>query len=329
MLSDLVGVPDLFRRVGPVLRSSLPFREAEPSVAQLKPWVRRVVAGWVFLLVPVLAINLGYFLLAAPRIFATGWDSAGRLIGVMTSSPAAEVAWAGVQLVLLLPAVGVTYTFLRIARRGTRGAWGWSAGSAPRRAAVVGGALGLATLLAVLWYPDGRMTPYRPGERGTLQEHIVELGGLGQGDPRLRPPDEVPAPPAGQTDPVVIEEPAPTVPTGNNPPPTAPPAPTPAPTPPPAPPPPAQPTDAGLPAPPADVPDEVEDLAPELTGNLPDPAIPEPQDLPVPAVPGTEDLPPVTAEVRPVTDQITSAVNVPTEVVTTPGAPPAGVIPGG
>ena len=90
VLSDLVGVPDLFRRVGPVLRSSLPFREPEPSVAQLKPWVRRVVAGWVFLLVPVLAINLGYFLLAAPRIFATGWDSAGRLIGVMTGSPAVE-----------------------------------------------------------------------------------------------------------------------------------------------------------------------------------------------------------------------------------------------
>ena len=90
VLSDLVGVPDLFRRVGPVLRSALPFRDAEPSVAQLKPWVRRVVAGWVFLLVPVLAMNLGYFLLAAPRIFATGWDSAGRLIGTMTRSQGVE-----------------------------------------------------------------------------------------------------------------------------------------------------------------------------------------------------------------------------------------------
>ena len=109
VLSDLVGVPDLFRRVGPVLRSALPFRDPEPSVAQLKPWVRRVVAGWVFLLIPVLALNLGYFLLAAPRIFATGWDSASRLIGTMTSSQGVEVAWSGVQLVLLLlPAIGMT-----------------------------------------------------------------------------------------------------------------------------------------------------------------------------------------------------------------------------
>ena len=46
------------------------------------------------------------------------------------------------------------------------------------------------TLLAVLWYPDGRMTPYREGERGTLQEHVAELGVLGQGDPLLRSPAE-------------------------------------------------------------------------------------------------------------------------------------------
>src|SRR6478672_5533246 len=102
VLSDLVGVPDLFRRIGPVLRSALPFRDPEPSVAQLKPWVRRVVAGWVFLLIPVLALNLGYFLFAAPRIIATGWDSASRLIGTITRSQGTEIAWPAVQLVLLL-----------------------------------------------------------------------------------------------------------------------------------------------------------------------------------------------------------------------------------
>ena len=42
VVSDLVGVPDLFRRIGPVLRSAIPFRAPEPEVAELKPWVRRV-----------------------------------------------------------------------------------------------------------------------------------------------------------------------------------------------------------------------------------------------------------------------------------------------
>ena len=198
VLSDLVGVPDLFRRIGPVLRSALPFRDNEPSVAQLKPWVRRVVAAWVFLLIPVLAVNMAYFLLAAPRIFATGWASATRLIGGMTGTDAAHATWSGVQLaLLLLPAVGLTYTMARTARRGAIGAWRWSAGSRVRRAAVVTAALALTTVLALLWYPDGRLTPYSDGDRGTLQEHLHDLGSLGRGNPVFRSPEHPPAPPAG------------------------------------------------------------------------------------------------------------------------------------
>jgi putative peptide zinc metalloprotease protein len=337
VLSDLVGVPDLFRRIGPVLRSAMPFRDPEPSVAQLKPWVRRVVAGWVFLLIPVLAMNLGYFLLAAPRIFATGWDSASRLIGTMTSTQGADAAWAGMQLVLLLlPAIGMTYTFIRIAKRGTAGAWRWSAGSATRRTAVMAAALGTAILLAVLWYPDGRMTPYREGERGTLQKHFLELGVLGQGDPLLRTPSQAltPTPPADQTSPVVLQEPANPVTTAPTPPQTTPTSQ--------APPQPSQPTAAGpapppvqatdTPAPPTDVVNDVEDLAPPPIQNLPEP----------PAV-GT-DLPSVTPEIPAVPDQVpevTSAVDVPTgNTIPTPSAadaltdipvptPLTGVLPGG
>ncbi len=138
-----MGVPDLFRRIGPVLRSAVPFRgsPAQPEVAALKPWVRRVVTGWVFVLVPVLAINLAYFVLSAPRTFATSWDSGVRLLEKVRTTDGASAVLAAVQLLLLvLPAAGLTYTAARVVRRGATGAWRWSAGSRPRRAAVLAGA---------------------------------------------------------------------------------------------------------------------------------------------------------------------------------------------
>jgi putative peptide zinc metalloprotease protein len=203
VVSDLVGVPDLFRRIGPVLRSALPFRESEPEVAQLKPWVRRAVTGWVLVIVPILLLNLGYILLAFPRIVATSWDSASRLLGQLGDGGAAANAWTAVQLLLLaLPAVGITYTMVRTGRRAGAGAWSWSEGSAGRRLGVLGGSAALLAVLAFAWWPDGRVTPYRQGEASTVQQQVRELRTAGQGTPLLRSPKEaqqplVPAPAGG------------------------------------------------------------------------------------------------------------------------------------
>jgi putative peptide zinc metalloprotease protein len=328
VLSDLVGVPDLFRRIGPVLRSAIPFRQADPAVAQLKPWVRRVVATWVFLLVPVLAINIGYFLLAAPRILATGWASATHLIDGMTGSDAAHTAWSAVQLLLLLlPALGLTYTVTRTLRRGAVGAWRWSAGAPIRRTAVISAALALTTVLAILWYPDGRMTPYRDGERDTLQDHLQNLRTLGQGHPVLTFPDTAPPPPStptithptitGSTVPPVTPEPTTTAPPPPSPapPPPAPPNQAPAPAAPPAPEPPAPapdvPTDLEVPTD-VDVPTELDTQAPTL-------------DLPAPPV-DTPDPLSVTAQIP---DVPTPQPPAPATPVNTPGLTGAPPLPGG
>jgi putative peptide zinc metalloprotease protein len=195
VVSDLVGVPDLFRRIGPVLRGAIPFRTPEPEVAQLKPWVRRAVTGWVLVIVPVLLLNLGYLLLAFPRIVATSWDSAARLTGQLGTETGAAQVWAGVQLLLLfLPAVGIAYTMVRTARRGGASAWRWSAGSPPRRLSVVTGGFLLLGALAFAWWPDGRVTPYRPGETGTFQQQVRELQAVGSGSPLLRSPDQAQQP---------------------------------------------------------------------------------------------------------------------------------------
>jgi putative peptide zinc metalloprotease protein len=203
VVSDLVGVPDLFRRIGPVLRSAIPFHQPEPQVAQLKPWVHRVVTGWVLVIVPVLLVNVGYIVLAFPRIAATSWDSASRLLGQLGHGGTAATAWTVTQLVLLaLPAIGITYTLTRTARRAGAGAWGWSADSAGRRALVTVGVGAFIGGLAVAWWPDARVTPYRDGDRGTFQEQVSELRTVGNGTPLLRTPQEAqqPLPPTIRDD---------------------------------------------------------------------------------------------------------------------------------
>jgi putative peptide zinc metalloprotease protein len=215
VVSDLVGVPDLFRRIGPVLRSAIPFRRPDPDVAKLKPWVRRVVTGWVLVIVPVLLLNLGYILVAMPRIVATGWDSAARFSGQLGTETGTAKWWAAAQLLLLIvPAVGITYTLVRTARGTCTSAWRWSAGSPPRRMSVMTGGLVLLSALAVAWWPDARMSPYRPGETGTVQQQARELQTVGAGSPLLRTPREAQQPlapvPSGHSAVVdqTVEEPA-------------------------------------------------------------------------------------------------------------------------
>ncbi|HET9946154.1 MAG TPA: hypothetical protein VFR56_10920, partial [Actinomycetes bacterium] len=54
ILSDLVGVPDLFARIKPTLQQLGPGRPADARVTALKPWVRVVVTVWVLAVIPVL-----------------------------------------------------------------------------------------------------------------------------------------------------------------------------------------------------------------------------------------------------------------------------------
>src|SRR3954469_14838502 len=68
IVSDLTGVPDMFMRIKPVLKSLLPWREAEDSVKELKTWARVAVTAYVLTLVPALALLLGLMVMNLPRV---------------------------------------------------------------------------------------------------------------------------------------------------------------------------------------------------------------------------------------------------------------------
>src|SRR5829696_2718372 len=71
VLADLVGVPDLYARIRPALRSVVPWRRHQPDAAALKLWARAVIAAWVLLVVPILLFSVLIMVVSLPRLAAT------------------------------------------------------------------------------------------------------------------------------------------------------------------------------------------------------------------------------------------------------------------
>ena len=57
ILSDLIGVPDLFARVAPILKSALPAGRRDPRVTGLRRRARIVVTTWVLCVIPLLSVQ--------------------------------------------------------------------------------------------------------------------------------------------------------------------------------------------------------------------------------------------------------------------------------
>lgn len=195
VLSDLTGVPDILGRIKPILGSLVPGRKASPRVTELKPWVRRVVATYVVLLVPTLLGLLVMLVLTAPRIFATAYDSFGLQIdrvGDAIADGAVALAALGVLQVitLVLPCLALVLTASRIGRRAVGGLFGWASGSTPRTALATAATLAVAGLAAWTWWPNGDYEPIRPGERGTLAEVATSVTSIPSGRPAWTPQRE-------------------------------------------------------------------------------------------------------------------------------------------
>jgi putative peptide zinc metalloprotease protein len=161
VLSDLVGVPDLFARVAPILRSAVARGPGDPRVAGLRRRARILVTGWVLCVIPLLTLGGGYLLLRLPEINRALWHSASgqaRLLGAAAASHRYAIAAAdaiGIA-VLALSLAGSLYIVIGLARRLALAGLGWSAGRPGRR--LLASAAGLAGLaaLAASWAAAGQ-----------------------------------------------------------------------------------------------------------------------------------------------------------------------------
>jgi putative peptide zinc metalloprotease protein len=154
IVSDLIGVPDLFARVVPIIKSALPGGRSDPRVADLRRRARIVVVAWVLCVIPLLTLTVVYLLLFLPDIDRALWRAASRQAHLMAASVAGQqYAVAGVDLLgialVALSVVGSLYIVIGLARRVAAVGLRWSAGR-PARRLIVGtaGAVGMGALAA-------------------------------------------------------------------------------------------------------------------------------------------------------------------------------------
>jgi putative peptide zinc metalloprotease protein len=186
ILSDLVGVPDLFARIKPTLKSAVPGKETDPVAAQLKGWVRVVTTLWIVLLIPVLAFTFGLMIFNLPRMFATAWDSFFVQLDKVEHGSGFTRYFGGVQLIALtLPSVGAVYSMSRGTSRLMSSAWSWSEGAPLRRAVIVAFTVLAAGVGGWVLLPNGEYRPIQPGERGTLQGGLQQFKAIDTGRPSL------------------------------------------------------------------------------------------------------------------------------------------------
>ncbi|MFJ1704663.1 hypothetical protein [Kitasatospora sp. NPDC088346] len=202
ILADLAGVPDLFGKVGPILRSMIPGRPVPAQVATLKRSSRVIVTGWVVTMVPLLVGEVAYALWNLPRLLATSARSlTDQLEGTyraLTEGAAASFLLGVIGCVmLLLPSVGLLYLLLRLSTRGVRAVRRAARGGRSRVCLVTAAGLCTVAALAVAWVHG--MTPEplapRPPAVPALQPNVPASR------PAVRPfeavpPEESPSQPA-------------------------------------------------------------------------------------------------------------------------------------
>ena len=125
ILADLIGVPDLFKRIGPTLRSMIPGRSADPGVGGLKLRARVGLTAWVLFVIPMLGGQLTLMILDGPalvRTFVRSVDAqAHDVAAAFGRIEIADGLLSTVSLVLLvLPMVGLGYILLSMGRRAVR-----------------------------------------------------------------------------------------------------------------------------------------------------------------------------------------------------------------
>ena len=169
ILSDLVGVPDLFARIVPILRSAADWAanratrrgRPDPRVAGLRRHARIVVTGWVMCVLPLLLAGFGYMLLRLPAIDRSLWRAASVQAQLMTAAvgghryAAAAVDAVGAAL-LGVSLAGSPMYITGLARRAVTAGLRWSGGRAARRLQAAAASLAALAALAAFWTVQGQ-----------------------------------------------------------------------------------------------------------------------------------------------------------------------------
>jgi putative peptide zinc metalloprotease protein len=142
ILGDLVGVPELFGRVKPILTSLISRGPTHPRVQELRPRVRVIVTLWVLITLPLLAGYLVIFMVTLPQVAGTLYNAvvsqASGLKQAVTSFQLVAIIVDVVSLATLLIApLGTVLVLASMAQRVTQLSLRWSQGQPIRRIGII------------------------------------------------------------------------------------------------------------------------------------------------------------------------------------------------
>jgi putative peptide zinc metalloprotease protein len=164
ILSDLIGVPDLFARVVPVL-GTIFARGRHTRVAALRRPARRMITAWVLCVIPLLAFTMGYLLLYLPEFNRSLWlsvSNAGHLVvgDMFGRRYAAAVLDAIGGALAALSSAGSAYVVIGLTRRAVGLVRRWTAGRPRRRFIAVVVAIACAVPLVLFWTAHGQFSDW-------------------------------------------------------------------------------------------------------------------------------------------------------------------------
>ena len=144
IVTDVLGVPDLFSYVRPVLARLVPGRRVHPRLAVLKPRTLVLVSVWVFVTLDLMSASLVLFVTRMPRLAeGAGQLAVAGLAACVASLREGRLLGAAVACLSLLPLAialaGLAATLARLAGRALR-SWKGRSGSRPDSVAVPVGA---------------------------------------------------------------------------------------------------------------------------------------------------------------------------------------------
>ena len=163
VVSDLAGVPDLFRHVGPAAKRLLRREQTGSTFHNLRPRAQRIICLWLVFSAPVLAFGGWQLVTNTPRVLSSSLSSlqqqAQQFDHAMGAGSWVLVALALLSIVLLvLPPTGIVLIYVKLAQSlyRTSVSWAEKASSLPRWPLVTSAWLTVVMLLGRLWHvPSG------------------------------------------------------------------------------------------------------------------------------------------------------------------------------
>jgi putative peptide zinc metalloprotease protein len=205
ILADLIGVPDLFQRIGPVLRSVIPGQPVDPKVRGLKRAARLTLTTWIVIVLPLLLVELTLIILNAPTMVRTTAESLGEQVRAFIAAFAhgdIPVGLVGVisAALLVMPIAGLTYILLVMGKKGVlaviAGCRRRPALWLPSVATVLLVATGLAAYWGLLAIPGGTARPAsapRPAAVGDVSQVTAQSVARSVAQPAARAVIQPPA----------------------------------------------------------------------------------------------------------------------------------------